>query len=293
VGAPPAELPDHEQKEIAALAKEADAEQLARLFDLVHGALGELGRAFEPQLALEVALLKGVFLAPGAQVSELLARVEVLSRGGPIPATPAAGGGTPRAVGPVAPPKASAAPSAPPAPIATATVTATPRRDPAPLAPSEDEGRPPVGAPKSPATPRDDPSLAPIDRLSLLVKAAVAKSPRIGTALKNGRLKSIRVGEVALAYPQGDFRAALLAAEKITVDALLTAHFGPPTQLRICEGEEAGSELSIAEREAQGTAERTATVKATALDSAAVKEALRLLGGQVEEVRVLGDPANK
>jgi hypothetical protein len=140
-------------------------------------------------------------------------------------------------------------------------------------------------------TPRDDPSLPPIDRLGHLVKAAVAKSPRIGTALKNGRLKSIRVGEVALAYPQGDFRAALLATEKATVDALLTAHFGPPTVLRICEGEEAGTELSIAEREQVGSAERTEKVKAAAMDSAAVKDALRVLGGQVEEIRVLGDPA--
>ncbi len=281
VGTPPAELPDHEQKEVAALAKEADAAQLARLFDLVHGALGELGRAFEPQLALEVALLKGVFLAPGAQVSELLARVEALSKGGPIasPAVPAGGGGTsrPPVPVPVAPAKASAAP----APIPTPAVipTASP---PPPAAPANG---------KAPAAARDDPSLAPIDRLGLLVKAAVAKSPRLGTALKNGRLKSIQVGEVALAYPQGDFRAALLAAEKSSVDALLTAHFGPPTVLRICEGEEAGTELSIAERELQGSAERTEKVKAAALDSSAVKDALRVLGGQVEEIRVLGDPA--
>jgi DNA polymerase-3 subunit gamma/tau len=285
VGAPPVELPDHEQKEIAALAVEADASQLTRLFDLVHGALGELGRAFEPQLALEVALLKGVFLAPGAQVSELLARVEALTKGGPIasPAAPATGGGTPRAVVPPVPPKASA--TAGPVPAANPASAVAPPT----VAPSAAPAPAPNG--KTPVTPRDDPSLPPIDRLGHLVKAAVAKSPRIGTALKNGRLKSIRVGEVALAYPQGDFRAALLATEKATVDALLTAHFGPPTVLRICEGEEAGTELSIAEREQVGSAERTEKVKAAAMDSAAVKDALRVLGGQVEEIRVLGDPA--
>ena len=304
VGTPPAELPDHEQKEIAALAKEADGSQLARLFDLVHGALGELGRAFEPQLALEVALLKGVFLAPGAQVSELLARVEALTKGGPIagPVSPAGGGGLPRAQpaigsgGPsAARPLASAAPGGlpplqnaggtPPGPAASQMLAPPLQPSLTPTASTASDNG------KATASPRDDPSLPPLDRLVLLVKAAVAKSPRIGTALKNGRLKSIKAGELALAYPQGDFRAALLAAEKNTVDALLTAHFGLSTVLRICEGEEAGTELSIAERETQGTAERTEKVKAAALDSSAVKDALRVLGGQVEEIRVLGDPA--
>ncbi|MHB8416864.1 MAG: DNA polymerase III subunit gamma/tau [Myxococcales bacterium] len=257
VGAPPAELPDHEQRDVEALAKEADAAQLARLFELVHGALSELGRAFEPQLALEIALLKGVFLAPGAEVSELLARAEALAKGGTA----------------VPPPGRAVAPAAPAAPE--------------PQLPSA-----PARAKAQRASPGDDPSLAPLDRLAALVETALARSPRIGTALKNGRLKELRPGELTLCYPTGDFRAALLAAERTAVESLLAAHFGAATRLTLREGDDETAETSIAEREARGTAARTEQVKSAALQSDAVKEALRVLGGQVEEIRVL-DPAGR
>ncbi|HUB09223.1 MAG TPA: DNA polymerase III subunit gamma/tau [Myxococcales bacterium] len=282
VGAPPAELPDHEQRDVEALAKDADGAQLARLFDLVHGALAELGRAFEPQLALEVALLKGIFLAPGSEVSELLARAEALTRGGvaagalsrpgPVPASVPAPRESPRPP-PLAGEKEKGSPSQPPIHLGERSAEGAARRERA------------GGA-------KDDPSLSPLDRLAALVKTAVAQSPRIGTALKNGRLKDLRPGELTLCYPAGDFRAALLAAERGAVEALLAAHFGAPTRLVIREGEEAGAEPSLAEREARGTAERNAQVKAAALSSDAVKDALRLLGGEVEEVRVL-DPTGR
>ena len=60
------------------LAREADAAQLARLFDVVHGAVWDVGRAAQPRLALEMALLKAVQLAPAASIPELIARVEKL-----------------------------------------------------------------------------------------------------------------------------------------------------------------------------------------------------------------------
>jgi DNA polymerase-3 subunit gamma/tau len=91
IGEAPEELADSERKAVLALAQEADPAQLARLFDLAHGAIWEVGRAAQPKLALEVALLKGVHLAPSASVSELLARVEALSRKlGTVSAAPAA-----------------------------------------------------------------------------------------------------------------------------------------------------------------------------------------------------------
>ncbi len=256
-GTPPAELPDHEQKEIAALAKEADPAQLARLFDLVHRTLGDLSRAFEPQLALEVALLQGVFLAPGAQVADLLARVEALAAAGPV---------------------AAAAPKAPAAPV---------RAPPPPAAAA------PVRRAEPPLARRDDPSLPTTERLAALVAAAIATSPRLGTALKHGRLRALAPGELSLAYPAGDFRAALLVSEKAAIDALLSAHFGEPTVLRLFEGEVAGTEPSLAEREARGAAAHAAAVREAASSSEAVRETLRVLGGTIEEVRVLADPVGR
>ena len=258
-GAPPADLPDHEQREIEELAKDTDPVQLARLFDLAHGALSDLGRAFEPRLALEVALLKGVFLAPGSSIAEVIARVEAL------------GGGKIDSGAPSPPPshgRAGGAQSPPPAR-------------------GEAKGGHESAPPKLSA--RDDPTLPAAERLTRLCDAAAAQSPRLGTALRNGRLTALERGKLTLAFPPGDFRAALLASEQAAAEALLMGFFGVPTKLVILEAEADEGEASVAEREAQGARERSERIRAAALQSEAVREAVRLLGGEVEEIRVLGD----
>ncbi|HCF60758.1 MAG TPA: DNA polymerase III subunit gamma/tau, partial [Myxococcales bacterium] len=94
VGEAPEELADSERKAALTLANQTDPAHLARLFDLLHGAIWEVSRAAEPRLAMEVTLLKGIHLAPSAPVSELIARVDTLSRklGDAAPGTSAAEG---------------------------------------------------------------------------------------------------------------------------------------------------------------------------------------------------------
>jgi DNA polymerase-3 subunit gamma/tau len=96
-GKPPAELAEVEQRTVVDLAREADPAQLARLFDVVHGSVWDVGRAAQPRLALEMALLKAIQLAPTASIPELLARVEKLLGPGAAPDPRAAPrpGGTP------------------------------------------------------------------------------------------------------------------------------------------------------------------------------------------------------
>jgi len=96
-GKPPAELAEVEQKMVIDLAREADPAQLARLFDVVHGSVWDVGRAAQPRLALEMALLKAIQLAPTASIPELLTRVEKLLGTGaaPDPRAAARPGGTP------------------------------------------------------------------------------------------------------------------------------------------------------------------------------------------------------
>ena len=86
----PLDLPEAERKDVEALAAEADPAQLARLFDLVQRSVTEVKLADQPRYALEVALLKGAVLAPGADVAALLGRAEALAAGRPPPAPPAA-----------------------------------------------------------------------------------------------------------------------------------------------------------------------------------------------------------
>jgi len=89
-GDAPEELADSEKKAVLSLSQEADPTQLARLFDLMQQSIWEVGRAAQPRLALEVALLKCIHLAPSMSVSELAARLEAVS-------TRLAGGATPLA----------------------------------------------------------------------------------------------------------------------------------------------------------------------------------------------------
>ncbi len=94
-GAAPDELADSEKEVVVALAREADAAQLARLFDVVHSSVWEISRAPQPRLAFEMALLKGLHLAPSAGIPELIARVERLATGAAGAAQPGAPGGRP------------------------------------------------------------------------------------------------------------------------------------------------------------------------------------------------------
>ncbi|PZR09601.1 MAG: DNA polymerase III subunit gamma/tau [Archangium gephyra] len=80
-GAAPEELAESDRDAVVALARESDAAQVARLFDVVHSSVWEIARAPQPKLALEMTLLKGLHLAPAAALPELIARVEKMSQG--------------------------------------------------------------------------------------------------------------------------------------------------------------------------------------------------------------------
>jgi DNA polymerase III subunit gamma/tau len=78
-GSAPEELAQSDRDNLMKLAKEADAAQLARLFDIVHNSIWDIGRAAHPRMALEMALLKGIHLAPDGSIQELVSRLEKIS----------------------------------------------------------------------------------------------------------------------------------------------------------------------------------------------------------------------
>ncbi len=118
IGQAPDGLGDVEAAALTAQAGRVDPTQLARLFDRVHGAIRELSFAAQPRLALEVALLSAVHLAPAQGLAALAARLEALAgslgSGGP-PTVGSGGRGAPRVAAPPAPRSVQQA-SAPPAP---------------------------------------------------------------------------------------------------------------------------------------------------------------------------------
>ena len=91
-GAAPEELAESDREQVLALSREADAAQVARLFDVVHASDWEIARAAQPKLALEMALLKGLHLAPAGSLPDLIARVEKLAGAAPASSAGASGG---------------------------------------------------------------------------------------------------------------------------------------------------------------------------------------------------------
>ncbi len=79
IGQAPGDRGDVEQKLLVEQAGKADATQITRLFDLVHHAIRELSYAAQPRLALEVALLSAVHLAPAQGLADLAARLDAVA----------------------------------------------------------------------------------------------------------------------------------------------------------------------------------------------------------------------
>ncbi len=268
----PLDLPDAEKREVLAQA-EAPAAQLCRLFDVAQRTVAEVRMAEQPRHALEIGLLKGALLAPGAEVAELIARLEEMG-GGAGPVSPAGGG-------PIAPPAgtASAAParSAPPAPTRTANAApaATPTSTPAAVSPA-----PP------PSTPTPHPTSAP-DTWRALVERAEAASPTLGHLLRQAVPLRIAEGEVAVQVPPG-LPAQTAEKKRPEIEAVLQRHFGRPTRLVVTVGAapppEAAAPPSLAEVERKEREARSARVHDTARSHPQIREAARILGGDVAKI---------
>jgi DNA polymerase-3 subunit gamma/tau len=88
-GEAPAELAESERRALVDLAREADAAQIARMFDIIHAYVMEVTRADQPRLALEMTVLKAIQLAPAASIPELVAKLERMAQGLPAAGTEA------------------------------------------------------------------------------------------------------------------------------------------------------------------------------------------------------------
>jgi DNA polymerase-3 subunit gamma/tau len=282
----PLDLPDAELAEVRALAAAAEPAQLARLFDLAQRAVADVKFAEQPRFALEVALLKGVFLAPGADVADLLARVEALAGGG-LP--PAAGGGSGRGSAPRA---ASAKPAAPPAPPPVRTAPAAPT----PAAPNPAAPTPvalavagPSSAPPGGAS-GDDPAAPLAERWRAAVEEVEKVSPAAAPALRQAALLWIRDGEVGLQLPPG-LHAASAERRRAEIEGVLARHFGRKTRLAITLGEAPPAEViaapSLAASDAAERRERSRRVREVATDHPNIRDAARILDGEVGKTEEL------
>ncbi|HEY6101481.1 MAG TPA: DNA polymerase III subunit gamma/tau, partial [Anaeromyxobacter sp.] len=271
------DLPDAELAEVRAQAEGADAAQLTRLFDLVQRAIVDVKLSEQPRFALEVALLEGVFLAPGAEVSELIGRLEALAGGAP----PAA-----------AQPARTPAPSRPgPAPPSTPTRTSPPTSTSTPTRTST-----PTSTPTSTSTSTSKPNpTAATEAWRAAVEAVEKVEPRVAPALKEAALLSLAEGEIEIQLPAG-ILAATLERRRGDIEAVFASHFGRPTRLLVKTGAAQPDASaaparapapSLAQAEAAEKTERSARVRETAKTHPNIREAAKILEGGIKDVEEL------
>ncbi|RKH28451.1 DNA polymerase III subunit gamma/tau [Corallococcus sicarius] len=144
-----------------------------------------------------------------------------------------------------------------------------------------------------PVSGRDNPNRSLPERWRAAVESVKATSVRHGTALANGRLQSMKAGEIVLGFPPSAafHKAAVTAAAgKATVDAALAAHFGRPVKLTIQDVGQAqeahGLGLSISEQDSHSRATHEKITEGKVRSHASVRAILKMLGGEIEHIQV-------
>jgi DNA polymerase III subunit gamma/tau len=304
------DLPDHELRALAQEAAGHDPAQLARVFELLQAAQDEVARAATPRHALEVALLRAVHLAPSGGLPDLVARVEQLSArlgasspaAPPAPATGGSGSGGPSRVAPAAPTPPS--PKAPPW-VANGDFAAA-------AAEGRERDRKDVSSP-GPGTDRGSPLHAvlgaelgaelPLERRWLLLVESVraARKAALAAVLEHAVPVSIDRTAVVIGLRKGDGRAGILtdreslavleqAFERVlgarpSVRVVETANAPPP----VPGAPEAAPAGTLAGQKEQARARSQAARLSLGREHPGVRAAVEVLGGEIEDVRDLGE----
>ncbi len=314
VPAAPLDLADLELEEVRGQAAAVDAAQLTRLFDLVQRSIVEVKLSEQPRYALEVALLEGVFLAPGAQVSELVARVEALAKGaagGPPTVRPSTSSG--RTEGAARPPTTvdreavhpERSESAPADERSRRASTSTQTTEPSAGAavhpersasahPERSRGEAPAeskGAEASERSRRADPG----ERWRGAVAEVEKVSPLLAPALKEAALVSMVEGEVVIQLPPG-MLADGADRRRADIEAVFARTFGRPTRLVVKRGPVTAPVVtpgapappaSIAQAEAAERQARSSAIREAARSHPNIREATKILDGGIDDIEEL------
>jgi len=117
-----------------------------------------------------------------------------------------------------------------------------------------------------------------------------SSSPRLGASLAFGRPVSLASSELTIAFAkQSAFHRGIVGGSgRGQIEQMLSAHFGRAVRLRIEDASvNSAAPLSPAEREAQEKDARDRELAAKVRANPAVQAALRVLGGEVEQMQLL------
>jgi DNA polymerase-3 subunit gamma/tau len=285
------DLPDHEVRALAQEAAGHDAAQLSRIFELLQLGQEDVANSASPRHALEVALLRAVYLAPAAGLPELLARVEQLAgKGGGGGAKPAATEARkvapwPRSDGSplraASREEAPATATAPPAAMPTATATT-------PIAPATPTA--PTPAPSALAR-AADPAVPLDQRWRILVESVrAARKAGAASALEHAVPISIARAGIVVGFRKGDGRALILQDKDTrgAVEGAFEKVLGYRAPLSLVEVD-APKDDSLAEQKQKARADRSSQRIALARAHPAVRAAVEVLGGELEDVKDIGE----
>ena len=265
------DLPDHEVRSLAQEAAGHDTAQLSRVFELLQLGQDEVAKAASPRHALEVSLLRAVHLAPASSLPALVARLEAL------------GSGVAPAAKPAPAPEPAAPRKAPPGWGSRALASdAAPLRacaSPAAEEPPEEEEPPaPVRGPLDLAS-----------RWRLLIEAVrAARKAGAAAALEHAVPLRIDRSGVQVAFRKGAGQAAIVQEARGAVEAAFERALGFAAPLQIVE-QEAPADASVAEQKQKQRAAASEGRIAQARQHPAVRAAVEVLGGEIEDVRDLGE----
>ncbi len=301
------DLPDHEVRALAQEAAAHEPAQLARVFELLQSAQEAIGKAPVPRHAVEVALLRAVYLSPSGALPELTARVEALAQklGGAAPQAraPIGGGSLPASSSAV---QRESAPhrgfeSGPPrGPVAALSLT--PEPTPAPLTRPLHLVEAPAPTPPPPVE-----KLAgladtlPLPQLWPLLVESVRAARKMGQAaqLERGVPLSLTATAIVVGFKKG--QAGMLEERDVreAVAAAFERVLGRKVQLQIAEltasesapavANAAPATASMADQREQAKKKRSEERKSMGREHPSVRAAVELLGGELEDIKDLGE----
>ena len=267
------DLPDHELRALAEEARQHDPAQLARVFELLQQGQDDVAKAETPRHALEVALLRAVHLAPSGALPELVQRVEQLSA----------------RLGAAAPRASTDGPRVPVFGARTraengAALRATSRA-------SEPEVAADPAAGSQPDAPPAPPAAAPLDQRwrGLIESVRAARKMTAAAALERGIPLRIEDGTVEVGFRNANDALALEDRDTRTaVEAAFSRALGGEVSLRIQQAPETAPSSLHDEKERARSEGRGRRLTA-GREHPAVRSAVELLGGEIEDVRDLGE----
>jgi len=185
-----------------------------------------------------------------------------------------------------------AEPGHPPVPSIDRTIIPETRAGPKSLEEAATQRRP-TAAPSASAEPtRIEPIATSADEQRWIdaVNFVRSSSPRLGASLAFGRPISLASSELILAFSKqsGFHRGIVAGSGRGQIERMLSAHFGRAVRLRIEDASvNSAAPLSPAEREAQQKDARDRELAAKVRANPAVQAALRVLGGEIEQMQLL------